>query len=158
MPEHVTLKSLNDKRNRFFMVSALLTIFISTLLIILTLFLVNFWRNTMIAVIISLVSNVIFLCINRIYIKKGTLTRQTYIQNIFPIKEEVTKQQYNMIISDFDYIFGNDKSMDEPNNAVAALYNKLRANNLSFKDKEKLNLLYSKEFIDLSKYRKPTYL
>jgi hypothetical protein len=153
MPEQVTLKSLYDKRNKFFMVSALLTIFISTALIITALFLFNFWLNTIIAVIISLVSYVTFLCINRIYIKKGTLTRETYIQNIFPIKEDLTKQQYSIIISDFDYIFGNNKIIAEPNNALATLYNKLKANNLSLKDKEKLNILYSKEFIDLSKIK-----
>jgi hypothetical protein len=153
MPEHVTLKSLYDKRNRFFMVSALLTIVISTVLIITALFLVHFWLNTIIAVIISLISYVTLVCINRFYIKKGTLTRETYIQNIFPIKEDLTKEQYNMIISDFDYIFGNHKSIDAPIHAFTNLYNKLKANNLSLKDKEKLNLMYSKQFIDLSKIK-----
>jgi hypothetical protein len=79
----VTLKSLYDKRNKFFMISALLTIFISTMLIITALFLFNFWLNTIIGIIISLFSYITFLFINRIYINKGTLNREIYIQSIF---------------------------------------------------------------------------
>jgi hypothetical protein len=136
------------------MVSALLTIFVSTLLIITALFLFNFWVNTIVGVIISLFSYVTFLFTNRIYINKGTLTRVRYIQSIFPIKENLTKEQYNIIISDFEYIFGNNKNNAEHNNALAILFNKLKASNLSYKDKEKLNTLYSKEFIDLSKIKR----
>jgi uncharacterized metal-binding protein len=149
MPEHVTLKTIRDKRNKFYMVSALLTILISTMLIITVLFLFNFWLNTIIAFIISLVAYLTFLSINRIYIDKGTLARTIYIQNIFPIKETLTKQQYAFIVSDLDYIFDNDKSV--VGNTLATLYNKLKMNNLSIKDIEKLNKLYSKEFVDLSK-------
>jgi hypothetical protein len=113
------------------MVSALLTIFVSTLLIITALFLFNFWVNTIVGVIISLFSYVTFLFTNRIYINKGTLTRVRYIQSIFPIKENLTKEQYNIIISDFEYIFGNNKNNVEYKNALAILFKKLKASNLS---------------------------
>ncbi|NHN29530.1 hypothetical protein [Paenibacillus agricola] len=141
MPEHITLKAIREKRLRFMKHSTLFAVITSMLFITAGCLLLTFWLSLILAAIIMLVSSFTLLAINRLYINKIVVARHQYIQSIFPIKAQLTKQQSQFILSDLAYLFGDNES---------TLDDKLRANNLSTHDMEKLNILYAYNFIDLT--------
>jgi hypothetical protein len=141
VPEHVTLKAIHHKREKFFKLSLILTLLTVVLFIAAGVVLFSFWYPIMFAVIIILVASTTFRLINRLYVNKITSSRNDYIQALFPIKDQLTQQQSQFILNDLAYMFdGNETVLDQ----------KLRTNNLSAKDMERINILYSKYFIDLT--------
>jgi hypothetical protein len=101
----------------------------------------TFWLSLILSAVIVLVSSLTFITINRLYLNKIITSRNNFIQTLFPIKGQLTKQQSQFILSDLAYIFGGNETVID---------HKLRTNNLSTKDMERLNILYSINFIDLT--------
>jgi hypothetical protein len=147
VPDDVAMKTIHQKRRTFSIVSALLIFLIAVALIVAGIFLYTFWLRIIFAIIVIGVACTTFSSINRIYIKSITLNRDIYIQSLFPIKERLTRQQSQFILTDLGYLFENNSDTEDPLNT---LYKKIKTNNLSAKDIEKLNMLYSKDFIDLT--------
>jgi hypothetical protein len=145
LPDHITLKTIRQKRSAFFKKTAVFTLIITLLLIAAGSVYLTVWlRLIWIAILIS-VTGVTFQALNRIYMNKMIAARNRYIDHLFPIIQKLSKEQSQFIISEFDYMF--DQNMQEP---LADLYKKLKTNNLTVKDIEKLNMMYSKEFVDLT--------
>jgi ABC-type multidrug transport system fused ATPase/permease subunit len=151
--EEMTLQSIHAKRRRFYFLSAIVTSTLSVLIMIAGIFLFTFWLSIVFACIICLVSLPTWFIMNRMYTGSITVNRNQYIDRIFPIEGKLSKQQLELIISDLDYMFTGLDTKDEQS-TLAILYKRLKTNDLNIKDIEKLNLIYSKAFIDLTKIKR----
>jgi hypothetical protein len=147
MPDDVTIQSIHQKRRTFAVVSALIISFIGLLFIAAGIWLYTFRLGLLFAIIVVVIASVTFTFTNRIYMNSVTLSRDAYMQSLFPIKDKLTMQQSQFILTDLAYLFENGSDEEDP---VHHLYKKIKTNNLSAKDVEKLNMLYSKDFIDLT--------
>jgi hypothetical protein len=157
--DHTTIKIIRQKSRKFYSVSITLLLVLLFILLFIGAFLFTFWLSVIFSSAVILIIVVIFWFINRCYNIYLTLTRENYINSIFPIKEKLTKQQMQFILNDLEYIFGNYfnkeveiNSLSE--NSVNRLFNKIKDNNLTTRDREKLNLLYSENFIQLSEIKR----
>jgi hypothetical protein len=156
-----TIKIIQQKRRTFYVIS--LTLFFTSLFALLWagIFLFTFWLSIIFSSIGIFICVVTFRFINQCYNSYITSTRKTYISSMFPIKEKPTKQQIQFILSDLEYIFGNyfdeeaDKqSLSKQESPLIRLLTKIKTNNLTARDVEKLNLLYSNNFVELSEMKR----
>ncbi|MEK5439344.1 MULTISPECIES: hypothetical protein [Paenibacillus] len=154
--KEASIKYIHEKREQFSNKVLLYALGITSVLIGLSVTLINF-KAIMIAYFIGLllISYLTYRTMDKIYAEKVSLKRKTVIENCFPIVSNVTIQQKELILLDIDYMFERLEGMREiarkdkeplvSMNDIALIGNKLENNlKLTTIEVDGLNRMYSK--------------